>query len=76
MCSDNTVAVAAGLAVGAIVAIAIGAVAGAAILTYAGKKGYESLIKNKVEQTSVNNNPLYETNPEVNVENPMYEDAN
>ena len=74
--SDSmTVTKAASIGAGAIAGVVLGALAGAAALTYAGKKGYDKMMKGKVEQTTVNNNPMYEKD-ETTVENPMFDEEN
>jgi len=67
-----SVAQAAGIGAGAIAGVVIGVAAGVAALSYAGKKGYEKMVKNKVSQSAVNDNPLYEKS-DANTENPMFE---
>jgi len=70
-----TVAAAAGIGAGAIAGVVIGVAAGVAALSYAGKKGYEKMVKNKVAQSAVNDNPLYEKG-DTHTENPMFENDN
>jgi gas vesicle protein len=63
------------LAASTIALIVIGAVVGAAALAFASKKGYDKLVKSRVEASSVNNNPIYEASTDT-VQNPMCETVN